>query len=260
MQRDPVAEAHLKRIRAEHNKVSTFVLDPRDPMQAARTLVATRFMNDNHRLLHRHRGTFWRFANNHYVLADQEMVRAEVWRFLEQAQRLGKNNRPEPFRPNRARVSDVLDALSSVCNLDNLINSPAWLNGADRSLPAAAEMFPVANGLLHLPSGELYPPTPDYFGLTASNVVFDPDAPDPAHWFAFLTDLFGKDEQAITALQDWFGYNLSPDTRSTRFSSSSAPAARARAPSHVCLPTSLAATASPTRRSQACKQTSALRR
>jgi putative DNA primase/helicase len=28
----------------------------------------------------------------------------------------------------------------------------------------------------------------------------------------FLTELFGQDHQAITALQDWFGYMLSPDT------------------------------------------------
>jgi putative DNA primase/helicase len=187
------------------------ILDPRDPMHAARALVAARFINDDHRLLHRHRGTFWRFQKNHYVLADQEMVRAEVWRFLEHAQRLGRNNEPMPFKPNRARVSDVLDALNSACGLDSLIDPPAWLNGADSELPAA-EMFPVANGLLHLPSSELYLPTPDYFGLSASDVVFDPDAPDPVHWSAFLTDLFGEDEQAITALQDWFGYALAPDT------------------------------------------------
>jgi hypothetical protein len=46
------------------------VLDPRDPMQAARALVAARFTDQQHRrLLHRHRGTFWRFQENHYVLA-----------------------------------------------------------------------------------------------------------------------------------------------------------------------------------------------
>jgi putative DNA primase/helicase len=191
---------------------TALILDPHDPMQAARTLVAARFVNDDHRLLHRHRGTFWRFQANHYALADQETVRTEVWKFLEQAQRRGeKNGKPVPFKPNRARVSDVLDALASVCNLDSRIDPPAWLDGAD-DLPAAAAMLALGNGLLHLPSGELYPPTPNHFGLTASDVVFDPDAPDPKHWLAFLDDLFGTDESAIIALQDWFGYALSPDT------------------------------------------------
>jgi hypothetical protein len=66
-------------------RAGAVILDPRDPMQAARTLVAARFMNSGHRLLHRHRGTFWRFQANHYALADQEAVRAEAWRFLERA-------------------------------------------------------------------------------------------------------------------------------------------------------------------------------
>jgi putative DNA primase/helicase len=191
-------------------EAGALVLDPHNPMQAARALVAARFVNDDHRLLHRHRGTFWRFKTNHYTLANQETVRAEVWKFLEHAQRRNRKML-EPFKPNRGRVSDVLDALGAVCNLDNNIDPPAWLNGAGE-LPAAAEMFPVANGLLHLPSGALYPPTPDFFGLNASDVEFDPDAPDPLHWFAFLKDLFGDDQQAITALQDWFGYAFAPDT------------------------------------------------
>lgn len=192
-------------------RTKVIVLDPRNPIQAARALVAAHFMNDDHQLLHRHRGTFWRFKENYYVLADQETVRAEVWRFLESAQRRGNNNKTVPFKPNRARVSDVLDALNAVCSLDNLTDPPTWLDGAGE-LPAAREMFPVANGLLHLPSGELYPPTPSYFGLTASDVVFDPDAPEPKHWLAFLSDLWKQDAEAIVTLQDWFGYTLSSDT------------------------------------------------
>ena len=198
-----------KVIALEH--AGAVILDPRDPMQAARALVAARFMNSGHRLLHRHRGTFWRFQANHYALADQEAVRAEAWRFLERARRRGANGKLVPFKPNRARVSDVLDALASVCNLDSRIDPPAWLDDAD-DLPAATEMFPLANGLLHLPSGDLYPPTANHFGLAASELAFDPGAPDPKHWLAFLDDLFATDEGAITALQDWFGYALSTDT------------------------------------------------
>jgi putative DNA primase/helicase len=198
------------RIIALGRNAGPLVLDPHHPMQAARALVAARFVNDDHRLLHRHRGTFWRFEKNHYAPAEQETVRGEVWQFLEHAQRLGGKDKPEPFKPTRARVSDVLDALNAVCALNNLTDPPAWLNGG-YELPAAAEMFPVANGLLHLPSGELYPPTPDYFGFTSSDVAFDPDAEEPRHWLAFLGDLW-SDAEAIVSLQDWFGYTLSHDT------------------------------------------------
>jgi putative DNA primase/helicase len=188
------------------------ILDPRDPIRSARELVAVCFTDDeDRRLLHHHRGGFWRAEENHYAPADAETIRALTWRFLEDALRIDdKTKKPAPFKPNRARVSDVLDALASVCNLDGRIEPPCWLDDCD--LPAAAEMFPVANGLLHLPNGELYPPTPTYFGLSASGVTFDPNAPAPAHWLAFLTDLFDADMEAVATLQDWFGYALAPDT------------------------------------------------
>jgi hypothetical protein len=51
-----------------------------------------------------------------------------VWTFLENARRIGDKNKSVPFMQNRARVSDVIDALASVCNLDSRIEPPAWLH------------------------------------------------------------------------------------------------------------------------------------
>jgi putative DNA primase/helicase len=78
-----------------------------------------------------------------------------------------------------------------------------------------------------LPTGKLYPPSADYFNLVASDVVYDPKAPEPVQWLAFLDQLFKPempeevsvvtdeqevDEQSIMLLQEWFGYSLPPDT------------------------------------------------
>ncbi len=101
-------------------------------------------------------------------------------------------------------------------------------------MPAAAEIFPVANGLLHLPRGELYSPSPSYFGLTASDVAFNSEAGKPMHWLAFLRELFGDDREALDTLQDWFGYALAPDTSQQKIFLSWARAAAARAPSRAC--------------------------
>jgi putative DNA primase/helicase len=186
-------------------------LDPKNPMRSARQLVRASFVDGNgHQLLHHHRGSFWQFAGNYYTPADDETVRTAAWKFLESAKQVSKKG-SGPFKPTSGRVSNVLDALAAVCNLDSLIDPPAWLGDAG-NLPPACEMLPVANGLLHLPSGELYPVTPAHFGLAASEVVFDPDAPEPAHWHAFLQDLFDGDTESIATLQDWFGYVLSSDT------------------------------------------------
>jgi putative DNA primase/helicase len=197
----------LKKVRARAANGES-ILDPRDPMGIARALVAARFTNG---LLHRHRGAFWQYQASHYVLADQETMRATIWRFLEGSQRRGGNGKTVPFKPSQAQISNTIDALTAVCNLDSRIDPPAWIADAD-DLPPAAEFVPVGNGLLHLPNDELYPPTPNYFGLAASDVIFDSDAPEPKHWLAFLHELFGDDTEAIETLQDWFGYALAPDT------------------------------------------------
>jgi putative DNA primase/helicase len=187
------------------------ILDPQNPMRSARQLVEACFVNGNScRLLHHHRGSYWKFVGNYYAPADSETVRTAAWQFLETAKQIGKKG-AGPFKPTSGRVSNVIDALAAVCNLDSHIDPPAWL-GDVGDLPPACEMLAAANGLLHLPSGELYPATPTHFGLAASDVVFDPGAPEPQHWYAFLQDLFGADTESIQTLQDWFGYALSTDT------------------------------------------------
>lgn len=195
---------------AAYDNESLVRLDPRDPMRSARELIAARFIDSNgQRLLHRHRARYWLFAEGCYRAADDDAIRAAAWQFLDSAIREKGGRRP--FKPTRSRVSDIIDALGSICHLDGSIDPPAWLASRDND-PRAAELFPVANGLLHLLSGKLLPPTPRYFGLTASNVVFDREAPHPNHWLAFLRELFGDDVEAIAALQEFFGYSLAPDT------------------------------------------------
>jgi putative DNA primase/helicase len=185
------------------------LLDPRDPMATARALVAARFTS-GHRLLQHHRGAFWLAQTNYYALAADETLRTAAWTFMESAKRI-VDKKSVPFKPGSAAVSNVLDALAAACHLDGGVDPPAWLAEADKH-PPAAEMFPVANGLLHLPSGELHPSSPSYFSLTASPVTFDPDAGEPVHWLTFLGQLFGDDRETHDTLQDWFGYALAPDT------------------------------------------------
>jgi len=102
--------------------------------------------------------------------------------------------------------------LAAVCQLDALIEPPSWLVPESGSRLPAREFLACGNGLLHLPTGTLYPPSPSYFNLSASEVIFDPAAPKPDKWLAFLKQLFETDQQQIDLLQDYFGYAISPDT------------------------------------------------
>jgi putative DNA primase/helicase len=197
------------RLGLEEEKASSLLLDPTNPMPSARKIVALHFTNENKlRTLQRHRHAFWWHQNSHYRLTDDETLRARIWEVLESAYRETKEGKTAPFKPTSARVSEVLDALRAVTQLNEHINPPAWLN----SEPAPAEeFFACTNGLLHLPSGKLYTATPEYFGLSASEVIYDPAAQRPVMWLQFLNEVLA-DDQAINAVQEWFGYTLAPDT------------------------------------------------
>jgi P4 family phage/plasmid primase-like protien len=189
------------------------VLDPKDPMRSARELVARRYIMNGKRTLHRHRGAFWSWTNSYYLLADDEVIESTIWEFLERAKQriqVGEDRwLTLPFRPNRNRVGDVAAALGAVCQLDSFIEPPSWLI---ESRLSAKEFLACGNGLLHLPTGKLYPPSSSYFNLSASEVIFNPTAPKPVQWLAFLKQLFGDDQEQIDLLQDEFGYIISPDT------------------------------------------------
>jgi putative DNA primase/helicase len=194
---------------------TALILDPDEPMLSARELVRLEFTTAGLRTLHRHRGAFWVWVGNYYRLAEDESIRASIWNFLDKAKVLIKPKDKEPyiapFKPTKARVENVLAALGAVSLLDDQIEPPVWLSAERQKQHPARELFACANGLLHLPTGKLIPHTASYFGLSASEVVFNPKAPQPKKWLKFLVDAVVHAE-AITALQEAFGYVLSPDT------------------------------------------------
>ncbi len=71
----------------------------------------------------------------------------------------------------------------------------------------------MANGLLHVPTRTLYAHTPCFFVHHSLPFAFDPAAPAPERWLAFLDELWPDDASSISALQEVFGYVLGGDTR-----------------------------------------------
>lgn len=86
-----------------------------------------------------------------------------------------------------------------------------WLVGSGKSNPVST--VTCRNGLLDLETMALVPSTPHYFSTTCLGVAYDPGAPEPKRWLAFLRECFGDDAQATALLQQWFGYCVTPDTR-----------------------------------------------
>ena len=192
---------------AGHN----LILDPRTPWNSAFAFIETKYsVGDTRTLLH-HNGVFYAYNGVHYPTIDSDTIRSELYYFLDSADCVTKSENLLPFAPTSRRVADVVDALKGATNLSNSVRPPAWLSGAPGFPPI--EFIACQNGLLHIPTRRLFAHTPDFFTLYALPYCYDPNAPEPRDWLAFLSSLWGGDGEAIATLQEIMGYSLTWDTR-----------------------------------------------
>jgi putative DNA primase/helicase len=180
---------------------------PSAPMAVARHFVETccRYDGRTDELTLRYWcGCWWVWRTTNWVEAEPRTVRARLYAFTEHAvYRDGKGN-TAPWLPNRYKIGDVLEALSAIVILPDDFEQPGWLDGRD-SGPIVA----TSNGLLDIASLQLHPHTPLYFSQVSVPFPYDPDAPPPDRWLAFLDELWPQELDAIDVLGEWFGYVIS---------------------------------------------------
>jgi putative DNA primase/helicase len=129
----------------------------------------------------------------------------------------GTPGRPPTVRKLDAKlIGNIKLALTSMVALPTSLRRPAWLGGEGFAL--AGEVVPFRNHLVHLDrflaghDDYRVAPTPRYFSTRCLPYDFDPMAPQPAQWLAFLHEVWGHEPAAIRTLQEWFGYLLTADT------------------------------------------------
>jgi putative DNA primase/helicase len=173
-----------------------------------------------HETLRYHNGNWYALVPPHtaYIELEAASVRAALYLFLENSvvrRGNGDNLEYEPFKPHVADVNAILDALRAVSHLPATAQGPCWLPTATH--PRASQwdphdMIAVENGLLHLPTRELIPATPDFFTTTQLPYPYDPDAPPPTRWLRFVASAWPNDRPSVDQLQEIIGYLLSGDT------------------------------------------------
>lgn len=174
-------------------------LDPEVPMQSAR-----RFRDDVHPTLIRYEDDWLVHRSSHYEVISADQVRSDVFVYLDEV---------GDFSPTSKSVSNVVDALGAVCLVERgRFAPPCWLDEGHEDYPAD-EILACRNGLLHIPSGELLPSTPQFFTRNGLPYDYDPDAPAPKRWLQFCAEVWEHDPEQIELLQEVFGYLLTPDTR-----------------------------------------------
>jgi len=192
------------------------VPSPRQPMLVAGTIVDEQHVDPfDVWTLRWWRGSFYRWRGGRWVMIEDATVKADLYQRLRDAVYLDtERQRPEvkPWAPNRYKIADVRDALAAIIHTDHDVATPSWLE-RQAGDPPASELVAVGNGLLHIPTRELHDHTPRLFNTVAVPFPYDPAAPSPTRWLAFLEQLWPDDAEARAALQEWFGYTVSGDTR-----------------------------------------------
>jgi putative DNA primase/helicase len=181
---------------------------PTEPMKVGRVLAGERYqLEDGTPTLRRWRGGWWEWRRSHWAEVEQPAVRAAAYGFTEHAfyeRQTSKGAVVEPWSPNQRKIADLLEALAAIVHLPEDTAQPGWIDHKyDDAIVACA------NGLLDVERRELLAHTPKFFNVTSVPFDFDPEASAPLRWLAFLSELWGDDEESVAALQEFFGYVIS---------------------------------------------------
>lgn len=162
---------------------------------------------DGQLTLRRWRDGWMRWRESHWAEVEPTAVSKDLYKRLEHAY-YAKKDEYAPWAPTRRKVGDVLDALAAVTLLPAETHPPTRLDGGDQAVTVSC-----SNGLLDVATRTLSDHDPRYFNLVSVPFAYDPDAPPPVEWLKFMDTLWPDDPESIAALQEWFGYVVSGDTR-----------------------------------------------
>jgi putative DNA primase/helicase len=186
---------------------------PSQPLRVAEQLAGEWVADDAHTLRY-WRGSWWLWEGARWIEHEADSLRAWLYRRLGsgvywQPESKSKPGELVPWAPTKTKIANVTEALAARLHLAATVNTPAWT--ARRPGDPEGSVIACTNGLLEMDGRRLHPHTPRHFNLVSVPFDYDPAATCPT-WLAFLHSLWPRDPDAITALQEWFGYVLSGRT------------------------------------------------
>jgi putative DNA primase/helicase len=206
VKRDRQRQQHAKGAQ-QKGQPPQFLPPPSAPMAVARQFVESCCLYNgaaNGLTLRYWHGGWWTWRTTHWAEAEERTVRALLYAFTEDAIYLDAKEL-KPWLPTRRKIGDMLEALAALVILSDDFEQPCWINGHAVAGPIVA----VCNGLLDIANRALHPHSPLYFNQTSVPFDYDPLAPAPARWLAFLDELWPQESEAIDVLGEWFGYVVS---------------------------------------------------
>lgn len=185
-------------------------IDAKNHLEIAERFFRDCFVSDAGPTLIYHQSTWHQWIGTRYDVIAEDDIKARLWKWLATC-RVWQKDKQVAFKPSRNVVSGVMDALKAEANEPSTLEAPCWLTSGPPNIIA------FENGLLDVERclaghGGVLSHSPDWFSPNCLPHSFDATAACP-QWFDFLNDVFDGDEERISALQQWFGYNLTSDNR-----------------------------------------------
>jgi putative DNA primase/helicase len=216
-QRGLTQEQLLEAAKSGSRDTSGDILEDKSPLAIAELWLRTERSHNGIPILRKYLGEWCLWNGTHYTMIDEEAdIRGTLYRFLQMKKYRDFGSKGEvslkPFDPNRSKVADVIDALTMTCPIAE--EPPCWLG---EKLAPADSILTFTNGLLDTekwieqPGLGLIAHTPEYFCLSSLPYEYDPKAGCPV-WLKFLEEVFPEDPVSRDLLQEWFGYNMLPNT------------------------------------------------
>ena len=187
---------------------------PGEPLPNARRFVRDQYHHPERPLLAHQGGVFYHYNGTCWPMLDDAEIRAQLYSYFDTkiyVEEAKSGPVTKPYAPNRYKVADLVDAMKAVVHVSVNTTTPSWLAG--RSTLPADEFVACANGLIHVPTRMLYPHTPTLYVHHSIGFEFNPTAPAPVRWLAFLDELWPGDSGSVATLQELFGYLVAGDTR-----------------------------------------------
>jgi putative DNA primase/helicase len=192
------------------------VLSPKRTLPTAKAYVRQFNTHPDGRTLASYAGLIMEWVNNKYVEIEDAHIKNRLQPWLHDALRYIYNkttrqNELADFESNPGTVNSALETIRSDVHVSATTTLPSWLVN-NSNLPDPKELLPCRMVNLHIPTGVVYPATPQLFTTNALEFDYDANAPEPVNWLEFLHALWDCDLESIELLQDWFGYCLTADT------------------------------------------------
>ena len=192
------------------------IFDDDQPSSVAEAFLRRNHTIDNTIILRNWKGQWYNWDQGRYVELEKQAIEGMMLRFMRDKYytRETVNGTSVTRVPMTTKsLNDTLKNLNIWCPVD--CEPPVWMNGID-DMPKPRDLIAFKNGLLDVNEYmegriKLYDPNPNLFILNTLPYDFDEDSACPQAE-QFFNEVLNSDREVIDLLQEWFGYNLVPDT------------------------------------------------